>query len=99
MKPTLIRWALRKLWMTSPTRHQAVKSARISRGLYVCRECTRAFKISEVQVDHIVPVGKTPGVRGAGDVTWDEFMRRLFCPVEGLQVLCHGCHQAKTSAG
>lgn len=47
-----------------------------------------------VQVDHIVPIV-------APDVGWvnlDSFAERLFCPTEGLQILCKPCHKLKTDS-
>jgi hypothetical protein len=44
-------------------------------------------------VDHIDPV-IDPAV---GFVSWDTVIERLFCEVEGFQVLCWACHHAKTN--
>lgn len=49
-------------------------------------------RINNAVVDHIDPVidPKT------GFVSWDEVVKRMFCELEGLQVLCHDCHTHKT---
>lgn len=42
-------------------------------------------------VDHIVDCGSL--------TSWEDiqgFMQRLFCTKEGLQILCHDCHDIKT---
>jgi len=45
----------------------------------------------EVAVDHIIPAGT---LRCADDLP--QFVERLFCEVDGLQVLCKTCHDKKT---
>lgn len=58
---------------------------------YKCAECKKWHKAKDVSVDHIVPAGSLN--------TYDDlvpFVQRLFCSVEGLQVLCRTCHNTKT---
>jgi hypothetical protein len=88
-----VRNALRKLWLWGDDRKAALKAARVFRGYYVCSICRLPTK--EPEVDHVVPVGGTPGARGATS-DWNGFMQRLFCDAVGLQVLCPICHAAKT---
>ena len=60
---------------------------------YLCAQCKEEFNGKQVAVDHIIPAGSLS--------TWDDvmpFVKRLFCSVEGLQVLCHTCHDVKTLA-
>jgi 5-methylcytosine-specific restriction endonuclease McrA len=57
---------------------------------YRCNACTKLYVASAVQVDHKIPIGSCS--------TWDEFIERLFCEAENLQVLCKPCHKAKTKA-
>ena len=59
---------------------------------YECKKCKKSFPATQVQVDHIKPVvdAKT------GFVSWDEFITRLYCTKENLQVLCKVCHDKKT---
>lgn len=58
---------------------------------YQCAECKNHFKADEINVDHKVPAGTLtcyadlPG-----------FVERLFCEVDGLQVMCSPCHDIKT---
>lgn len=93
-----IRSALRSLWWkSSPARTEAKRRARIERGLYRCEDCGSLTK--DPEVDHLVPVGRTPGAKGAEGSTWDGLIARLFCPADGLQILCPTCHTAKTKAG
>ena len=62
-------------------------------NLYMCSICGLCFKINEIEVDHIEPV--MPLDRDIVD--WNEYISRLFCEVEGLQVLCKDCHQIKSN--
>lgn len=67
------------------------KSAEVPKSsLYICAHCRIAYGRSEVQVDHIEPIGRW--------VSWDLFIEKLFCEVENLQVLCKACHKLKTDS-
>ena len=81
--------ALRRVWLYSEPRRDCLKAAKVSRGLYKCDECKKAHPKKQVQVDHIIEVGKFE--------TWDLFMERLFCDVSNLQILCKACHLIKTN--
>jgi hypothetical protein len=58
---------------------------------YECSNCHCCFPAKLVVVDHISPV-----VPVTGFVSWDDVITRMFCPAEGLQVLCKTCHSIKT---
>lgn len=58
---------------------------------YACSGCGALFPAKCVVVDHIAPV-----VPVTGFVSWDDVIHRMFCGVEGLQVLCKTCHSVKT---
>ena len=55
---------------------------------YKCAKCLKEFVAKGVQVDHVVPIGKC--------ATWDEYIARLFCEQDNLQVLCIKDHKIKT---
>lgn len=58
---------------------------------YQCKSCRNWYMEKETAVDHIEPAGKLN--------TYDDlpgFIKRLFCEVDGLQVLCHECHTEKS---
>lgn len=55
---------------------------------YQCNCCKQHFPAKDVQVDHIIPIGR--------EKSWDEFIDGLFCEKDNLQVLCTTCHSAKT---
>lgn len=83
-------------WRYDEGRKEAVKAARISRGRYRCADCRTELGLRDIEVDHIFPVGPTPGSRLGKGLTWDVFMERLFVPANGLQILCSWCHMKKT---
>lgn len=58
---------------------------------YRCASCNELFAQNAVQVDHIIPAGS---LKTFSDLP--EFARKLFCSVDGLQILCKPCHTIKT---
>ena len=98
-----VRWTLRKASFRWPPRGEAMKAARVGRGLYLCAICKQTFKNKEVKLDHIEPVVPLCSMRAGveGDVidpTFNvhSFVLRLFCEAGGFQVLCTSCHDVKT---
>jgi 5-methylcytosine-specific restriction endonuclease McrA len=83
LRRTSYKWQPRKL---------ALARARVSRGKYTCALCQEIFGNKFIQLDHINPVIE-PGV---GFVDWNTYVERLFCDTKNYQVLCKGCHGAKT---
>lgn len=92
---TRIRSALRKISRWTEAIKNTRKKAWKRRGVYECEECGKEVK--KVEIDHLIPVGPTPGSRLAPEgYTWDEFIGRLFCGEENLRALCKECHSPKT---
>lgn len=92
-----VKNTLRQASFRWKARNEALVAARVERGRYLCASCGGLFGPKEIQVDHIHPV-VDPKV---GFTTFDDYIQRLFCPVEGYQVLCcgdgeTGCHGVKT---
>jgi 5-methylcytosine-specific restriction endonuclease McrA len=58
---------------------------------YKCAGCGNYFPDKEVNVDHIIPAGKLNSYEDL-----PEFVRKLFCEEDNLQVLCKKCHDIKT---
>lgn len=94
-----IKGALRKAqW---PQKYAAIKEAFVKHGinpetgrkckLHRCEECRGLFPQNGVQADHIVPV-----VGAEGFVSWDDYIKRLFCEKDGFRVLCKSCHKRVT---
>jgi len=73
-------------------RDEALKAARIDRGVYRCAQCGCSFKRADVQIDHIEPVVSLKD----GFTSWDDFIKRLYCSVDGFQIICTTCHDTKT---
>ena len=59
---------------------------------YKCAKCKEDFASTNVQVDHVKPIVDPK----KGFVSWDDFIKRLFVEIKGLQVLCKPCHKEKT---
>lgn len=86
---------LRRMSYRTPMYAEAKRKARVSRGKYRCTSCKKLFGPKEIQIDHIEPVISPE----TGFKTFDEYIDRLFCSKEGLQVLCKKkCHKEKTKA-
>ena len=58
----------------------------------VCAGCKEVVPETTSSVDHIEPVIDPE----KGFTTWDSYVERMFCEVEGFQVLCSDCHSIKT---
>lgn len=67
------------------------KSGRLAKH-YKCNACKQEFPAKDVEVDHISPVVHTT----EGFLDWNEFIKRLYCGKENMQVLCKLCHKIKT---
>ena len=83
---------LRRIHYRWPARNEATNLSKVSRGKYKCAECEEVFGPKEIQRDHIEPVQNVDGFDG-----WDALIDRLFCPVDGYQILCKPCHHAKSA--
>lgn len=95
---------LRKGTMTWRGRTQALNAARIckvegvrangkirKKYYWKCCKCSQEFRDQScVEVDHIIEIGPFKG-------DWNEFIARMYCGQENLQVLCVVCHAKKTS--
>jgi 5-methylcytosine-specific restriction endonuclease McrA len=82
---------LRRASYRHSARSEALKKARVERNTYTCASCLKLFPNKEVSVDH-----KNPVVPITGFSNWDDYIIRLFCEPEFLQVLCDECHSVKS---
>ena len=90
-----IRSALRSAFQKYPVKYHAKKRAMRDTeegARYECAACNELFRSGEVQVDHVVPCGS---LKTYEDLP--QFVERMFCEVDGFQVLCKPCHQTKTN--
>lgn len=92
----LLYQAAKQVWQRSnPDRKKALKNSKdIVNGYHVnkCNSCQKFFE--KVDVDHMVPIGKTT------PATMEEFidtLKKLNCRSDNLQILCKICHKGKTS--
>lgn len=62
---------------------------------YKCNICKNYFKSNEVEVDHIREV--IDGVSSSLDLTLSQYIKRVDCSPENLQVVCKKCHKTKST--
>lgn len=84
--PPLVRLAMKR------QRRPNQSSNRRMKWEFQCQGCQRWFPGKLVEVDHIEPCGS---LKSFEDLPG--FASRLFCEVDGLQVLCDCCHSEKHS--
>ena len=103
-----IRSAVRNLWMQSEERKKAFVRSRIPcndgsrrKWLETCEMCDRSAYIGEKEFktkkDGTPSKVKRPilichHITTIPDVWHPEFMKRMFCPSDELQILCNDCH-------
>lgn len=61
---------------------------------YTCAACGSVQGLGKINVDHrdpVIPVGKH-----YSELSWHQFLSRLWCSEDNLQVLCVTCHKAKS---
>lgn len=85
-----------------PPKYETLKEAQVGKKTnketkrvamhYKCNKCKKDYPAKAVQVDHIKPVVDIK----TGFTTWDDFIERLYCGKDNLQVLCKLCHDVKT---
>lgn len=83
---------LRRASYKYPPRNEALKLARVDRGLYACRTCADINRRESVVLDHIDPVVDP----SKGFTNWDDYVNRMFPETEGFQCICRKCHEVKT---
>jgi len=100
---SFITSALRAASRRWPPKYKALKQAFVGRKVnaktgklamhYQCITCSNVFIASDVQIDHINPVVDPK----SGFISWDVYIDRMFCEIDGLQVMCKPCHKEKTA--
>lgn len=92
-----VKSQLRRIWSWSPERKAAKKRALVTKDgrgneLFRCERCNASpLTRKQVDIDHIDEADNVGEWKG-----WDDFITKLFCPADGLMVLCKTCHAAKT---
>jgi len=90
---SFIRSALRSAFQKWGPKHEAKKLAKRGYNQYECAHCGEIYGNKDTEVDHIEPAGS---LKAYDDLP--AFVERMFCEVDGFQVLCKACHQVKTNA-
>lgn len=99
---SFIKGLLRKGTFKWGPKNEVLKEARVSKGVYYCNGCqqnvpvtikTKGKRIRNVFVDHKEPI-IDPAV---GFSSWDDYIEKMFCEKDNLQVLCGACHDKKTA--
>jgi hypothetical protein len=86
-------------------KQKCIQNAKVSRGLYKCASCGaigpptlpppkgKTRRIKNIVADHITPI-VDPSV---GFTSYDDWIERCFCELDGFQALCHKCHTEKSN--
>jgi 5-methylcytosine-specific restriction endonuclease McrA len=61
-----------------------------------CAMCSETFKRKDTVADHVDPVIPLEGFKSGLELDLNEYVVRLFCGVDGYQILCKDCHDIKT---
>jgi len=78
----------RSLWWSE--RNEARKDAKVGPNLWKCKSCKQ--EVNKIQLDHILPIVNVK----TGWVSWDHFLKSLFCEKSNFAALCENCHTTKT---
>lgn len=95
--------ATRKEWMSYGRKHAAIQKraerVRLPDGrfktLFRCEHCRELFPRSEIEANHINPVGTLPSLASEDVAAYRE---RMFCRASEIEALCRPCHRAHTLA-
>lgn len=87
---TKIMSMVRRIWLYSPMRREAMKRNVTDDGFHRCEKCLRLTE--EINIDHIETVIPLDGFD-----SYDRTFERLFCESNQLQKLCPDCHSEKTT--
>lgn len=76
------------------------KGTKMRRVRFVCNSCGNKYSRKGVAIDHIQPVIDLAGVarQPDGEVDFNVYIKRLFCPKSNLQTICKKCHTEKSAA-
>lgn len=99
---SFIKGLLRKGTTRWGPKNEVLKEARTEKGVYFCQGCQQNVPVTvkvgdkrlrNVFVDHKDPI-VDPEV---GFTSWDEYIDKMFCEKDNLQVLCGDCHDTKSA--
>ena len=61
----------------------------------VCSRHSRTVRKGKLHKDHIAPIIPLEGFK-LKIWDWNEYISRMYCEINGIQILCEKCHQIKT---
>lgn len=80
-----MRYPPANTWKKSMSR--PAPSGHRAKRLGDCSQCGKAFAISKLQVDHVIPAGALQNAEDIGP-----FILRLFTTSDNIRLVCHQCH-------
>ena len=97
---TFVRNQLRGATWKWPPISDVMKKARVSHGVYKCATghdvpvsiVVDGKRTKNIYVDHIQPIVDPT----LGFTNWNDFILRLYCEIDNLQILCRECHKKKS---
>jgi 5-methylcytosine-specific restriction endonuclease McrA len=101
----LIRGAIRRAFSRSTLRKEIIEASIVAysdpgrprvKSWCQCKICGHHIPKSYMVVDHIAPVIAV--TERSEDITFDNFIDRLWCIKDNLQPICKECHEVKTKA-
>lgn len=99
-RETFVKAVIRRASRNWPAAGESKRRARVAPNREQCAMCAVIVKISDrmTNLDHIIPVmGLKQETRlSDGKMDWNAYIERCLPEVEGYQVLCIPCHDAKT---
>lgn len=99
----LIKGAIRRAFSRSDLRKTVIEACIVPhidssrprvKSWGLCAECNKPTPKSYLVVDHKEPV--IPLNRSFEDMSLDEVVDRMWCPISNLQPICEDCHLTKT---
>ena len=97
---SLVVATLRRVSQFTEEKKKVLKRCSVGSWKYECEQCSKIVGYRQYDIDHIIPVGVTPGSRNDKEGrTWDDYIAALFCSEENLRLICKPCHKKKTYNG
>jgi len=98
-----MRDSIRKDWMRYPVKFAAIqeRAERVmlpdgrAKTLIRCCGCSVLFPRSEIEANHVNPVGP---LASASEEDVEQYLARMFCRKAEIEPLCKPCHGRKTAA-
>jgi 5-methylcytosine-specific restriction endonuclease McrA len=104
--------ALRRIFRTYPPYREVLdeakeeyyvnskKGTKMRRVRFACNHCGNKYARKGIAIDHITPVVDLSGLakQPDGEVDFNVYIKRLFCPKSNLQSLCKKCHAVKSAS-